>query len=215
MPTIGSSLLTGAGLGVVHVLTGPDHLSALCTLASGGSYKAFIYGVRWGLGHSTGLLIVAAILLIGDSSGGFVMKDSTEHFFEACVGGFMIALGVYGCGHAYREYQSDSAVLAEDRLLKESGITVHGDAGGGGEEYDLSSIVPKIKEEVELGIELGELKGGKEGGGGGEAGYPASGEARQASRAARCREERLRGTNDRRTDALPSKARPVNKGGGC
>jgi hypothetical protein len=40
--------------GCVHVLTGPDHLSAISMLASGGSasrWRAAWLGVRWGLGH--------------------------------------------------------------------------------------------------------------------------------------------------------------------
>ena len=53
-------------MGVVHVLTGPDHLSALATLYSNGSWKAFVLGVRWGLGHSTGLILVALIFLLGN-----------------------------------------------------------------------------------------------------------------------------------------------------
>ena len=31
----------GAGLGLIHVLTGPDHISAIVTLSVGGSYRAF------------------------------------------------------------------------------------------------------------------------------------------------------------------------------
>ena len=31
----------GAGLGLIHVLTGPDHISAIVTLAVGGSCRAF------------------------------------------------------------------------------------------------------------------------------------------------------------------------------
>ena len=54
------------GLGIVHVLTGPDHLSALSTLSVGKKLKvAFGLGVRWGCGHSFGLLIVAIIFFAG------------------------------------------------------------------------------------------------------------------------------------------------------
>jgi hypothetical protein len=52
----------GLGFGVVHVLTGPDHLSALATLAANDS-NAFWLGIQWGLGHSIGLVVVATILL--------------------------------------------------------------------------------------------------------------------------------------------------------
>jgi hypothetical protein len=40
--------------GLVHVLTGPDHLTAVSMLAAGGGasrWRAAWLGVRWGLGH--------------------------------------------------------------------------------------------------------------------------------------------------------------------
>jgi hypothetical protein len=59
--------LIGVGVlfGFLHVVTGPDHLSVLATLAAG--YKrsqAFALGLQWGIGHSSGLLVVAACFLI-------------------------------------------------------------------------------------------------------------------------------------------------------
>ena len=46
-----SLCLLGGTLGLIHVLTGPDHISAIVTLSVGGSYKAFWLGMRWGVGH--------------------------------------------------------------------------------------------------------------------------------------------------------------------
>lgn len=40
--------------GVGHVLTGPDHLSALALLSVGTTFRAFVLGVRWGVGHRYG-----------------------------------------------------------------------------------------------------------------------------------------------------------------
>ena len=63
----GSLIATGIGLGIVHVLTGPDHLSALATLSAVSDLcTSFFLGVRWGIGHSTGLLLVGTILIIHD-----------------------------------------------------------------------------------------------------------------------------------------------------
>jgi hypothetical protein len=47
-------IYTGVLMGVIHVLAGPDHLSALATLSVGSSWRAALLGVRWGIGHSTG-----------------------------------------------------------------------------------------------------------------------------------------------------------------
>lgn len=54
----------GATLGIVHVLTGPDHMSALAQLSVGSRVKGFWLGIRWGLGHSAGLLIMYDVLAL-------------------------------------------------------------------------------------------------------------------------------------------------------
>ncbi len=69
--------LIGKGilLGMLHVLSGPDHLAALVALSANvGKCWAFSVGVGWGIGHSTGLLVVATILLLSltDTATGTV-----------------------------------------------------------------------------------------------------------------------------------------------
>ena len=51
----------GATLGVVHVLTGADHMSALAQLSCGARLKGFWLGMRWGIGHSSGLLLMCVV----------------------------------------------------------------------------------------------------------------------------------------------------------
>ncbi|KAL7537838.1 hypothetical protein ACHAXR_008122 [Thalassiosira sp. AJA248-18] len=98
---------TGILMGIIHVLTGPDHLSALATLCgtniksqsqSHSSSEAFFLGVRWGLGHSFGLLIVGGLLIaMEESSGEWIGMDPVlSTVFESFVGIFMLALGAYG-----------------------------------------------------------------------------------------------------------------------
>jgi len=48
----------GGSLGIVHVLTGPDHVAALTQISCGTRLKGFWLGVRWGFGHSLGLLLM-------------------------------------------------------------------------------------------------------------------------------------------------------------
>jgi high-affinity nickel permease len=65
MGTAGKLISTGIALGVAHVLTGPDHISAIVTLSANLSRRdAFGLGIRWGIGHSTGLLVVGIILIL-------------------------------------------------------------------------------------------------------------------------------------------------------
>ena len=51
-------------MGMIHAVTGPDHMSALVTIAVNQKCAAVWLGIRWGIGHSTGLLLVTGIVLI-------------------------------------------------------------------------------------------------------------------------------------------------------
>eukprot|EP00980_Cylindrotheca_fusiformis_P026552 scaffold16396_cov140-Cylindrotheca_fusiformis.AAC.13 len=113
---------TGILLGVVHVLTGPDHLSALATLSAAvpDCWTSFFLGVRWGFGHSFGLLLVGTILIARDlsSSSKYVeVPDSISHLFETFVGIFMLMLGLYGFRRAFRkrrEYEGSIPISNDD-----------------------------------------------------------------------------------------------------
>jgi len=102
-------------MGVVHVLTGPDHLSALATLSANvGNFRAFQYGVRWGIGHSIGLVLVGSIFIIVSSKGGdededdsIVIPELVESVCETFVGIFMLLLGIYGIVKAIKKKFSD------------------------------------------------------------------------------------------------------------
>mmetsp|Transcript_9124 Transcript_9124/g.11410 ORF Transcript_9124/g.11410 Transcript_9124/m.11410 type:complete len:337 (+) Transcript_9124:169-1179(+) len=130
---------TGMGMGVVHVLTGPDHLSALATLSANiGSFEAFWYGVRWGIGHSIGLLVVGSIFIALDlkNRGGNQNDDTTiivpgnvQSFFESLVGVFMIVLGGYGFISSHKRYRgiesrNESSDMVDDYDEGEGG-SVH------------------------------------------------------------------------------------------
>lgn len=86
-------MITGISLGILHVVAGPDHLSALATLAVGSSWKAMSLGVRWGLGHSTGLIAVAIVFI---ALKGELNLRALGRYCDVLVGIFMVALGLYG-----------------------------------------------------------------------------------------------------------------------
>mmetsp|Transcript_19234 Transcript_19234/g.35377 ORF Transcript_19234/g.35377 Transcript_19234/m.35377 type:complete len:384 (+) Transcript_19234:66-1217(+) len=101
---------TGILMGIIHVLTGPDHLSALATLSGTNisnrrSHRdGFLLGIRWGLGHSLGILIVGSVLIaVEESSSEWIgMDDMVSTTLEGLVGVFMLALGTYGLHKAFR-----------------------------------------------------------------------------------------------------------------
>ncbi|CAI5714083.1 unnamed protein product [Hyaloperonospora brassicae] len=91
--SLGQLVLTGTLFGLIHVLTGPDHLSALATLSAGTSWRSFSLGMRWGCGHSIGLMVMAVIFVALDGQLDFTVLNVVT---DVIVGVFMIALGLYG-----------------------------------------------------------------------------------------------------------------------
>ncbi len=55
--------ITGFIAGTVHVCTGPDHLTAIAPLAVRRPARAWVPGVRWGIGHSAGVALVGLLAL--------------------------------------------------------------------------------------------------------------------------------------------------------
>lgn len=99
-------ITTGFTLGLVHVLAGPDHLSALAALAVGTSWRAFMLGFRWGIGHSTGLIVVAVVFI---SMKGDLDLRTLGRYCDSIVGIFMIGLGCYGVVGALKIYREKKA----------------------------------------------------------------------------------------------------------
>jgi hypothetical protein len=91
----------GAGLlaGLLHVFTGPDHLAALAPLSLAARRRAWIVGMRWGLGHSTGVLVVAALAF---GLRRVVNLEALEGWGERLVGATMIVLGLWGLRTLFR-----------------------------------------------------------------------------------------------------------------
>jgi ABC-type nickel/cobalt efflux system permease component RcnA len=116
--SIGKIISTGLLLGIVHVMTGPDHLSALAAMSNGGSWRAFTLGLRWGCGHSTGLIIMTVIFF---AAGQTIDLDATEQYLNYVVGVFMIALGLWTGKSVYRKYHL--------KLEKKAALIVDEDAG--------------------------------------------------------------------------------------
>ncbi len=56
--------LAGLVAGFVHVLSGPDHLAAIAPCAATRKARAWRTGVRWGVGHSAGVLGVGLLALL-------------------------------------------------------------------------------------------------------------------------------------------------------
>ena len=122
MADVLGALGLGFLMGGAHVLMGPDHLSALACLCSPSPRRAWILGLRWSLGHTGGVLLVAAAVGL---LRGFLDVDAVAGMGEKLVGLTLIALGVWsllGAGRAaLRPPARPHAALAVG--------TLHGAAG--------------------------------------------------------------------------------------
>ncbi len=58
------TLVTGALAGFVHVLSGPDHLAAVAPMAVADRERGWLSGWTWGLGHASGVVVVAMVAVI-------------------------------------------------------------------------------------------------------------------------------------------------------
>lgn len=91
----------GAGLlaGIVHALTGPDHLAAIAPLSLERRSGAWRIGLSWGLGHSGGVWVLSVLAL---GLRGAVPTAVLSHWGERLVGAVLVAIGVWSCRRALR-----------------------------------------------------------------------------------------------------------------
>jgi ABC-type nickel/cobalt efflux system permease component RcnA len=98
-----AALAGGLVMGVIHVVTGADHLSAVAMLSSGNDrWTALHLGIRWGMGHCVGLLAVFAAVLIASAELDKTSVRGVEEYMGVVVGLLMIGLGAYGLWDASR-----------------------------------------------------------------------------------------------------------------
>ena len=82
-------MLAGFGAGLVHVLSGPDHLVAIAPFAAEQTRGQWRAGLRWGLGHTTGVVLIG-VLMIGFR--GVLPIEALSAYSERIVG--LVLLGV-------------------------------------------------------------------------------------------------------------------------
>jgi len=92
-------ILTGFVVGVVHVLLGPDHLVALAPFAVEARRKAWVIGLRWGVGHAIGIIVVG---MAGYAAVGWLDIELLSRVGERLVGLMLVAIGVWAFIHLRR-----------------------------------------------------------------------------------------------------------------
>jgi hypothetical protein len=93
-------LVTGALAGLFHVLSGPDHLAAIAPLALDGRRKGWIAGWTWGVGHASGVVVVALLGVLVRESLPPIEVLST--WGERVVGVALIGIGLWALARVAR-----------------------------------------------------------------------------------------------------------------
>jgi len=92
-------ILTGIVAGFVHVVSGADHLIAMVPAAINNPQKAFKNSFSWGLGHSSGVLLLAFLAIF--------IKDITplnkfSNIAEFLVGISLLIVGVFAIKNSFQ-----------------------------------------------------------------------------------------------------------------
>jgi hypothetical protein len=91
--------ITGIIAGTVHVLTGPDHLTAIAPLAVRRPKGAWVPGVRWGFGHSAGVAVVGLLSLWLREK---LPLDWLSSFGDRIVGVVLFGIGLWALRRALK-----------------------------------------------------------------------------------------------------------------
>lgn len=87
------AVFAGLAAGLVHVLAGPDHLAAVAPLSADPDRPAWHAGLQWGLGHTSGVLLVGLLLI---SVRPLLPVDTLSAYSERIVGLVLLGIGAWG-----------------------------------------------------------------------------------------------------------------------
>ena len=94
-----ASIATGLVAGLIHVVSGPDHLAAIAPIAASTKQRSWLPGFMWGLGHSSGTWLLAALALVFREA---IPLEAVSSWSERIVGVVLLAVGVWGFQRAIR-----------------------------------------------------------------------------------------------------------------
>lgn len=118
------AFFAGLAAGILHVFAGPDHLAAVAPLAAS-SDRPRLAGLQWGAGHTAGVLLIAALLLLLREQ---LPLDAISRYSERIVGVALIAVGAWGIKGAWVRRCEGAGVHAHAATSFAFGV-LHGLAG--------------------------------------------------------------------------------------
>jgi ABC-type nickel/cobalt efflux system permease component RcnA len=109
--------LAGTLAGLMHVVSGPDHLVAVAPLAIQKPTLGLRVGTAWGLGHATGVIVLGSLGVVART---FIDIGRISVWSEVLVGGVLIGIGSWAL------WQSRQVVLHRHAHVHEHGKTSSG-----------------------------------------------------------------------------------------
>lgn len=103
-----SAILAGLLAGLIHVLSGPDHLTAIAPLSADKRGGGWHVGFRWGVGHSLGVLLIGLLSLglraaFDRRLAGTLALPVFEQWAERAVGMTLIGIGLWSLRNGLRD----------------------------------------------------------------------------------------------------------------
>jgi hypothetical protein len=120
------AFLAGIAAGLLHVFSGPDHLAAVAPLASDRERGHWLTGLQWGIGHTMGVLLIAALLLLVKEQ---LPLEAISAYSERIVGASLIAIGSWGVWRAFQRHRQPRNHSHSHAGASFSMGTIHGLAG--------------------------------------------------------------------------------------
>jgi hypothetical protein len=110
------TLASGLLAGLIHVLTGPDHLAAIAPLAARHGRRGWIPGWTWGLGHASGIVFVAGLAVLLREQ--LPPIEVLSQWSERLVGAALIAVGLWAlrCSVAIGARPHQHGAVAHDHV---------------------------------------------------------------------------------------------------
>lgn len=96
-----TAILTGLLAGVIHVVSGPDHLAAVAPIAADSRERAWRAGLFWGIGHSSGTWILAVLAIAFREA---LPVDTVSSWSERIVGVVLIGVGLWALRRSLRNH---------------------------------------------------------------------------------------------------------------
>lgn len=119
------AFLAGVAAGLLHVVSGPDHLAAVAPLASDRQRGQWLTGLQWGVGHTAGVLVIASLLLLIKAQ---LPLEAISAYSERVVGVSLILIGGWGLRRAWLRRGSSADAHSHAGASFSMG-TIHGLAG--------------------------------------------------------------------------------------